>query len=497
MATPIVIFADASGGGNGLEVSSYPSPPGVPSITKNSSTADLASYIFGLLAYLSGLIALISFVWGAVGLMLSFSSAEAASNSKERMKGAVFGLALTLFAFLILQTINKQLVTQTLTPVSGTGGVFLTDGKDYKAAPQESSDTSTLPKGFTTIKYCCDKDCTSGGDGPPFLIWVFDKKGLEAGSDDLSKGVNVNEVKCGGTSSIGGSYRMAYESDGVYYCLGGCSGDNGCSGYMSGANTGDQDTIPAPFAGKIKAVRFYIAGFDQNNQPGAGYGVIFHQTPGLSNGGQCNAPITQDCGLCKEVKDSDATYAANIFRLNPGSAGDGVSFYSSTFQDATGSKSGYVNFKSTDIKSNPLLEVDPSGEKDDDSGNNMCFSYTKVDRGPTYTTKCTDDKCNADAWEDETKQPQEGDNCSAAACESFQDCPGSIKIKGNYLVGLYSNTGGVDDSNENSSCNATGGYCQTFTSGTQQGVNNLKAQPIIGSGSAHDSLDKIYIIPTQ
>ena len=80
----------------------------------------------------------------------------------------------------------------------------------------------------------------------------------------------------------------------------------------------------------------------------------------------------------------------------------------------------------------------------------MNFLWTNVDQPPAYQTMC----------------------------KTFQSCPGSIDIKGSYLVGLYS----TPSSN----------YCQTFT----ENVANLNTEPILGAGNLSTSFDKIYIIPT-
>lgn len=70
--------------------------------------------------------------------------------------------------------------------------------------------------------------------------------------------------------------------------------------------------------------------------------------------------------------------------------------------------------------------------------------------------------------------------CSDSACETFEDCPGSIEIKGSYLVGIFSEDLLMGDT-----------YCQTFA----KTVPNLNVQDIIASGS--EETGQIYIIPVQ
>ena len=107
----IVAFLSLSGGfANALEVTSYPPIPGLVAPSSNCTGNDClsiyVSYWFGLLVYIAGFLALISFTVGAVGYIISSENPTSSGNAKDRMKGSVLGLILTLSAFLILKTIN-------------------------------------------------------------------------------------------------------------------------------------------------------------------------------------------------------------------------------------------------------------------------------------------------------------------------------------------------------------------------------------------------------
>ena len=92
----------------------------------------------------------------------------------------------------------------------------------------------------------------------------------------------------------------------------------------------------------------------------------------------------------------------------------------------------------------------------------MCFDYTGVtDLSDPYKYKCSDSTCY--------KTPKL--NCSNEfACETFQDCPGSINIKGNYLIAIYSHY--VPSQQNLYSGNNL--FCQTFI----KSVENLNGQEI-------------------
>jgi len=221
---------------------------------------------------------------------------------------------------------------------------------------------------------------------------------------------------------------------GVYFYLSpDCSGDN------SGANTASQNEIGSPFKRHIGSIKIIN---DPTND--LYYGVIFHKETGLNNGGECSLPIT-DAG-CR-TGNIDAS-AADIFRSNknPGASGDGVTFYSEPFGWATGAKAGFESVEDQYILF-PYLIMDPS---------KMLFSYKNIFVPPGYENQY----------------------------KTFRDRPGSIGIKGNYLIALYSK----DIKNRN--------YCQTFAPDpTMYGVPNLQSQPIIASGAL--KLDRVYIIPTK
>ena len=69
---------------------------------------------------ISGVIALVSFAIGAVGYIISGGSAEVASSSKDRMRGAIFGLVLLGASYIILNTINPAFVGPVIAPVANS-----------------------------------------------------------------------------------------------------------------------------------------------------------------------------------------------------------------------------------------------------------------------------------------------------------------------------------------------------------------------------------------
>lgn len=186
------------------------------------------------------------------------------------------------------------------------------------------------------------------------------------------------------------------------------------------------------------------------------YGAIIHAAGVYTDGGECT-DIIKDEG-CNPV-ELDVAHSISVFAINAkNSSGDGVVFYSKPHGWSTGQNAGY--YKVADSK---IMETRDGYRIDSDE---MNFNYTNVDVVATEKYKCT----GHDDGE------VEGENCSFDACETFQDCPGSIEIRGDYLVALYSRQ------KENL-------YCQTFS----EDAVNLNATAFKAQGQ---KLDHVIMLPT-
>jgi len=483
-----------------LEITKYPNIPGLITPSADCTSGCLgtyAAYWFGVLVYIAGIISLISFTIGAVTLIISADNAGLAGEGKDRMKGAILGLILTVASFIIIRTINPVLITPTLTPLPNVQGVYYIKGSERRPVASVVNGVlqeQAIKDGFTSITY----DCAPGTNGQPaLLIWEFSNPGLETGNN-LSNDVKIVRKNCGQTEPVSGlgSFSMAFETPGVYYCLGGCS-ENLCQGYMSSAITASQDQISGAFNGNVGAVRIV------NDLSGNYYGVIFHGTPDLKKGGICSPPIVNPSKFvanCYPIGNMNAA-AADIFTVNNVNPGNGVDFYSKpNGQDSINGnlEAGFYSVTKEEINSATAQNgyfAEPM--------NQMCFNYKDVDVPDAYIRTCssTDKQCgatNSYSCDNGCLEGEECDEltgicadsltgqdlCSNNACTSFQDCQGSIDIKGHYLVGIYSQ-------------NASGKtYCQTFTDPI---VPNLQVQNIVAAGTDIGAEKKnfVYIIPTQ
>jgi hypothetical protein len=415
----------------GIEVS-------LPGLSSNATLPQYIIYFFYFGISIAGVLSLVSFTIGAIGFMVSSNKPESASSAKDRMKGAVLGLVLTLVSFIILRTINPILIGPSLTPLGEMAGVFYTGELGTAPAPFTNSNTfDVLSQGYVDIIY----KCTADGYSPPLLIWEFPNPGLEGGNENLNT-VKVVRKECGETEAIPpGSFKMAFETPGVYYCLGGCDG-NMCSGYMSYANTASQDTIGNLFAENIGGVRIV-----NNSTDKLYYGAIFHLGEYAEGVGSCSPFLINPTSESKCLPNTNPiiSNSVDIFKINlePASSGDGVSFYSEPYGWNKGSRAGYWILSGQDIADIVVAGV-PLVIQD--------YNYTNIDRPSGYPIYC----------------------------KSFQSCPGSIKINGKYLVVLYSEV--YPDGS---------GYCQKFT----KDVPNLNVQEIITAGYRY--INYIVIVPIK
>src|SRR5450759_447 len=87
------------------------------SLCPGGTVGSCVEYLFKWGVGLAGGLALVSFAWGAVMLIASGDSTEIASSAKDRMKGAILGLILTLASWLIIDTINPNIENTTIKPL--------------------------------------------------------------------------------------------------------------------------------------------------------------------------------------------------------------------------------------------------------------------------------------------------------------------------------------------------------------------------------------------
>jgi hypothetical protein len=367
----------------------YPSFPGIPGLTTTSKIEDYISYFFKLGIMSAGILAVIFLSIGAIRLMTSAGNPSVRTDSIDAIKGSLLGLILIIVSVLILQTINPKIAEITLEPLPYGDGIFYAKGDDRLPAPMSESNTANVPKGYDKLIYVCSS-------GPTLFIWKFSKTNFE-GIDDAY----VIALDCGESTAVTGvgSFKMAFETTGIYYCMKDCS-ESGtvCSGYMSGANTASGQ-LPEPFKGKLKSVLFV------NDLPSdIKYGAIFHETDDPTSVGVCSLVYNKNPDkkrVCVTIGNNPSS-SISVFAWNaktPETSGTGVTFYSEPWGETTGARAGKYFLSKKYIR-----------DYFNTSAYRLVFDYTGVNRPQKY------------------KQ----------LYQNFNQHPGSIYLEGNYLVQIKS-----------------------------------------------------------
>src|SRR3989344_1745751 len=110
----VFLFLTISHTALALEVT-YPTIPGFPTITDNSKLPELISYFFGVIMISAGVLGVFSVTIAGIQVLFSAGNPGAISEARERIFGSILGIVLLMFSFILLQTINPQLINPQLT----------------------------------------------------------------------------------------------------------------------------------------------------------------------------------------------------------------------------------------------------------------------------------------------------------------------------------------------------------------------------------------------
>lgn len=134
--------------------------PGFEGGPIGNTTAMIGEYIKALYIFLISTLAILSVVmiaWAGITWLTAGGSAEKVGTAKARILGAIGGLALGLVSYVILQTINPDLVDFKITdvsPVKPVGCCY-----SYIDASQTSVQCDYLPKAECTDRTYSEKSC--------------------------------------------------------------------------------------------------------------------------------------------------------------------------------------------------------------------------------------------------------------------------------------------------------------------------------------------------
>ncbi len=261
----------------------YPELPGATPPTPEEGLPSYVSYIFNLALIIGCFIAVGILIWGGVLYLTSAGNPEQIGSAKKKITSSVVGLIILLCVYLILTTINPELVMLSLPEINPTSGVYLIKDDGEKLY---FSDT-TSPISLTDIKeieFISSKDELMG-------VYLYSKKDFDRGEGGINEewietpertegqedGNPVSDVR---TSNVESIYFL-WKKPGVYLYP-----ETDFEGRPLYVDTSVADL------GKIKASGYN--GFDNkaqslkiiNNKP-IYYGVVLFELPGFISTKNC------------------------------------------------------------------------------------------------------------------------------------------------------------------------------------------------------------------
>lgn len=187
----------------------YPPVPEMATPTAETTFPQYVKYLFNLAIRIVGLITLAVMVWAGILYLTSGGDVSQKVEAKNKITGALLGAFILLCSYLILWTINPQLLTLSLPPVEPYyGGIYLID-KNNKEHFLADTTAKISVKDIKKIKFVSSADSLSA-------LYIYDKEDF---------GGNEKRIpNTGGTVSLSPStpspksIYFLWNKPGVYLC---------------------------------------------------------------------------------------------------------------------------------------------------------------------------------------------------------------------------------------------------------------------------------------
>lgn len=156
----------------------YPSLPGIEAPGEDTSFPELITYFFGLLLWVSTILVAASLIYGGILYLVSGGNQALISKAKSRATYSAWGLLILLTSFLLLNTINPQIVE---TPWDEPSATSVEPVEPDLTPPTRATTTfQEIPIGTLTEKLLAkDIDCYRDGDVNNVMTDCQDGKELD------------------------------------------------------------------------------------------------------------------------------------------------------------------------------------------------------------------------------------------------------------------------------------------------------------------------------
>jgi len=187
-------------GKRGLEIK-YPVINGIE-ITTSTTISEYAVYFFSLSLIIAAIAAFAVLTYGGIRYLLSLNNPEAMKDARTWISSGIIGLLIILASYLILSTINPEIVGTNIQDIKPIAGIYLinSEGEKYYVADSKNE----LKFKASSIEFISDED---------ELLSVF------VCSEGTFNGKNSKEIKNnGGTHPVSNvkSIYFLWHNPGVY-----------------------------------------------------------------------------------------------------------------------------------------------------------------------------------------------------------------------------------------------------------------------------------------
>ena len=295
-----------------LEVT-YPAAGNIPGPSSTRTLLpDYVKYIFNLIVAISGIIVFGIIVFSGFRYATSAGNPTTISDVKDRIGSAVIGMIIILSSYLILNTINPQLVV--INPILSTNkGVVVYDSPVSCTTGMGNPESQeSLKPDVNYIKFGVSSRTLESLNDKAGAVWLYQS------TDDLK--VNVySDLDWGGTkqevtsscislpSTNYSSIELAWQNPGVYLCKDSAAKE--CSVYTS-----SQPKLADGFDNKVVSIRF-------KNINDIQYGAVLHK----------NQNYQGTCQVFAAAPPSGLSGISSVTVFLQGTAqGEGVTLYDDT-----------------------------------------------------------------------------------------------------------------------------------------------------------------------
>ncbi|MEA1884279.1 MAG: pilin [Thermotogota bacterium] len=184
---------------NGLEIK-YPPLNGIE-ITTSTTISEYAVYFFSLGIIIAAVIAFVVLTYGGIRYLLSFNNPGAMKDAIKWISSGAVGLFIMLCSYLILSTINPEIVAPSIEDVKPISGIYLINNESEKY--YLAGDKNNISFKASSIEFISDED---------ELLSVF------VCSEKTFNGENSKEIKNNSGSSVSNvkSIYFLWNNPGVY-----------------------------------------------------------------------------------------------------------------------------------------------------------------------------------------------------------------------------------------------------------------------------------------